>query len=70
MKKFKTFFCNGQEYYTNDTITLFDLLNYFDYNLKVLILEYNGFIYSKKKWNQILITNNDRIEIISIVGGG
>nr|NP_043621.1 ORF73 [Trieres chinensis]YP_010537359.1 Thiamine biosynthesis protein [Odontella regia]P49535.1 RecName: Full=Uncharacterized protein ycf40 [Trieres chinensis]UYC31146.1 Thiamine biosynthesis protein [Odontella regia]CAA91653.1 ORF73, homologous to Porphyra ORF71 [Trieres chinensis] len=66
----KTFFINGQEYYTTNTINLHDLLNYFDFNSSLLVLEYNNFICNKKNWEKIMISNNDKIEIVTIVGGG
>ena len=70
MTETKTFFLNGQEYCTQHPITLFDLINYFDYNSSLLVLEYNNLICSHKNWNKISITNNDKIEIVTIVGGG
>lgn len=70
MIKAKTFFVNGQEYYTTNTINLCDLLNYFNYNSSLLVLEYNNFICNRKNWEKILISNNDKIEIVTIVGGG
>lgn len=70
LTKAKTFFVNGQEYYTPNTISLLDLLNYFDYNSSLLVLEYNNFICNRKNWDKILISNNDKIEIVTIVGGG
>ena len=66
----KTFFLNGQEYLINKSINLNELLTYFDYNSALLVLEYNNFICNKKDWNQIFITNKDKIEIVTIVGGG
>jgi sulfur carrier protein len=65
-----TFFLNGKEYYTEIKITLTQLVDYFSYDTRVLILEYNNFICNKQKWNNIFVNNNDRIEIITIVGGG
>ena len=65
-----TFFVNGEEYYTTNQITILDLLNYFDYNSSLLVLEYNNFICNKKNWDKIEIVNNDKIEIVTIVGGG
>ena len=70
MEEAKTFFVNGEEYYTTNEISLLDLLNYFDYNSSLLVLEYNNFICNKKNWDKILILNNDKIEIVTIVGGG
>ena len=64
------FFLNGQKYSTEGSITLSQLLNYFNYNTELLVVEYNKFICPKKLWNSIEITENNSIEIISIVGGG
>ena len=51
-------------------ITLLQLINYFNYNTSLLVLEYNNSICNKKNWNNIWISNNDKIEIVTIVGGG
>lgn len=64
------FFLNGQKYYTTNSINLFDLLNYFDYNSTLLVLEYNNFVCNRKNWNNIFLKENDKIEIVTIVGGG
>ena len=70
MKQIKNFFINDQHYYTYNDITLFDIIQYFNYNDSLLVLEYNNLICNKKKWKQVFITNNDKIEIVTIVGGG
>lgn len=66
----KIFFLNGQKYCSEDNFTLLDLLNYFNYDLNIFVLEHNKLIRKKQNWNQIKIKNNDTIEIITIVGGG
>ena len=70
MLELTTFFVNGQEYSTTKRINLQDLLNYFDYNSSLLVLEYNNFICNKKNWDKIQISTDDKIEIVTIVGGG
>ena len=70
MSKIKTFFFNGQKYQTKQLITLNELLNYFDYQSSLFVLEYNNFICNKEEWKRIYIQSNDKIELISIVGGG
>ena len=70
MSKVKNFFLNGQEYSTQYDITLFELITYFNYNLSLLVVEYNNLICNKKDWNNIFIMKNDKIEIVTIVGGG
>ena len=70
MSKLKYFLLNGQQYYTNYNLTIIELVKYFDYNISLLILEYNSTIWEKKNWNTTVIQNNDKIEIVTIVGGG
>ena len=66
-----TFFTlNGYKYFTTSKLTLLDLIKYFNYNSSLLVLEYNNFICNKNNWNSIFIKNNDKIEIVTIVGGG
>ena len=45
-------------------------MNYCKYNETLIVIEYNNLICEKKNWNTIFIQNNDKIEIITIVGGG
>ena len=61
---------NGQCYISNNNLTIYQLLNYFNYDLALIVLEYNGTIYSKKKWVNLKIQPNDQFEVITIVGGG
>jgi thiamine biosynthesis protein ThiS len=70
MSKITKFFFNGEKYNIEDKITLLDLILYFDYNTSLLVLEYNNSICHKKNWNDIYIHDNDKIEIVTIVGGG
>jgi thiamine biosynthesis protein ThiS len=70
MLKSKYFFLNGDEYFINSELTILDLVNYFNYNTSLLVLEHNSLICNKKHWDKIYINNNDIIEIVTIVGGG
>ena len=70
MKQIKTFFLNGETYSANKTINLLDLIKYFNYNDCLLVLEYNDLIYDKKRWKTTFINHLDKIEIVTIVGGG
>lgn len=70
MSKLKRFILNGYEYFTEHELTLFEVIEYFNYNTFLLVLEYNNLICDKKSWDKILIKNNDKIEIVTIVGGG
>lgn len=66
----KTFFLNGETYTINKKISLLDLIEYFKYNNLLLVLEYNNLIYDKKQWETTFIDHLDKIEIVTIVGGG
>ena len=70
MSKVKNFFLNGQKYITKSNLTILDVVNYFNYNTSLLVLEYNSLVCNKKNWNSILLQNSDKIEIVTIVGGG
>ena len=72
MKNFKYFFFNGEQYFTNYDFTIFELLKYFDLDLfqSIFILEYNGFICHEMDWKKIWIKPKDKLELITIVGGG
>lgn len=70
MPKIKNFLLNGEKYHTENIITLLDLINYFDYNTSLLVIEYNNSICNKKNWHKISINENNKIEIVTIVGGG
>nr|QXV92857.1 thiamine biosynthesis protein S [Nitzschia anatoliensis] len=70
MTKITNFFLNGQQYSTTASLTIFDLIHYFNFNDSLLVLEYNNLICDKKKWKTIFINDQDYIEIVTIVGGG
>ena len=70
MNKIYPFFLNGQKYVTSSNLTISDLVNYFGYNKSLLVVEYNQFICHKTEWDKIFIKKNDKIEIVTIVGGG
>ena len=70
MKKSTYFFLNGKQYCTNSKLSLLDLITYFNYNTSLLVLEYNSLICNKKNWDKTFVKNNDKIEIVTIVGGG
>jgi thiamine biosynthesis protein ThiS len=70
MSQSKQFILNGEMYRTDNNLTLFDVVTYFNYNDSLLVLEYNNFICEKNKWKTTFLKHSDKIEIVSIVGGG
>lgn len=70
MKERKNFFLNGEEFFSTIDLTLLEIINYFNYNSSLLVLEYNHFICPKESWHTTYINDKDKIEIVTIVGGG
>jgi len=70
MKETKKFFLNGEEFFITTDLTLLEIINYFNYNSSLLVLEYNNLICPKENWHTIYINDKDKIEIVTIVGGG
>lgn len=70
MKKTKTFFLNGEKYIITQSTNLLHIIQYFNYDQSLLVLEYNKFICPKKNWATLFLENNDIVEIVTIVGGG
>jgi sulfur carrier protein len=70
MTNIKNFSLNGESYYTYDNIKLVNLIEYYNFNNVLLVLEYNNSICKKQSWDKIFIQDQDKIEIVTIVGGG
>jgi sulfur carrier protein len=70
MAELKNFLLNGQQYSIKREITISNLIDYFNYDNSLLVLEYNNVICNKKNWENIYIKHQDKIEIVTIVGGG
>ena len=70
MNQIHLFFLNGQKYITSEKLTISDLISYFGYNQSLLVVEYNQFICNKTQWDTIMVQDQDKIEIVTIVGGG
>jgi|TARA_B110000967_G_scaffold17764_1_gene16747 sulfur carrier protein len=61
---------NGQKYCCSNKITILELLKYFNYKPSLLVLEYNNLVCSQDQWSKTFLKPNDRIEVLTIVGGG
>jgi sulfur carrier protein len=65
-----TIIVNGEQHSCPYNISLPDLLKYLDLNPRLIALEYNGEILHRQFWDSTIIKNNDRLEVVTIVGGG
>lgn len=66
------FFFNGEKYkfQSHKIFSLKDLTKFLNYRENLVVIEYNGKISHPQRWNKTYIKNKDRIEIVTIVGGG
>jgi sulfur carrier protein len=46
------------------------LLEHLHLNPRLIAIEYNGEILHRQFWEQQIVSNGDRLEIVTIVGGG
>nr|QHO64085.1 thiamine biosynthesis protein [Lympha mucosa] len=61
---------NGEPFNCSYNMSLQDLMYYFNFNAKLILVEYNKDIIYENQFNHILLKPHDKLEIITIVGGG
>ncbi len=61
---------NGEPYNCDAAIALPDLLAHLNFNARLVAVEYNGEIVHRQFWAKTLMKPGDRLEIVTIVGGG
>ena len=54
----------------NEKALLSNTLELLGYDSKTVVVEVNDLIINSKKWDNEVLKEGDRIEIVSIVGGG
>lgn len=61
---------NGSSIELEKQQTLYDFLTLQNYNIGIVVVERNGEIVSKDTYQEILLTNEDTLEVVTFVGGG
>ncbi|BBC24529.1 thiamine biosynthesis protein [Pseudanabaena sp. ABRG5-3] len=61
---------NGDDRTCEPNLTMIELLKYLGLNPRLVAVEYNGEILHRQLWENTIIQNHDRLEIVTIVGGG
>lgn len=64
------FFVNDHCFETSFPFTLFDLVTYLNLKQQPIAIEKNNLFIPKIDWLNTKIINLDKIEIVTIVGGG
>ncbi len=67
---YNTIFVNGEAFNCFNSMSLYDLLVYLDFDTSRIVVEYNYKIISSDQFRNLLMNSNDRLEVITIVGGG
>ncbi len=64
---------NGEEKFidnSNKEFTLIEALSQLGYNSNTIIVELNNLIVNYESWQKNKVKDGDKLEIVSIVGGG
>lgn len=61
---------NGESHTCDSNMLLPKLLEQLGLNPRLIAVEYNGEILHRQFWTETEIKNDDRLEIVTIVGGG
>jgi sulfur carrier protein len=61
---------NGDQHICMAMQPLNDLLSQLNLHPKLIAIEYNGEILHRQYWSDTRLVNGDRLEIVTIVGGG
>ena len=54
----------------NEKVLLSSTIEFLGYNPNTIVVEVNNLIINSKKWDNEIIQEGDKLEIVSIVGGG
>ena len=61
---------NGKHIADFENKTVLELIENLGYKLTFIAVEYNGEILPKSEYSNILLKENDKLEVVSFVGGG
>lgn len=61
---------NGQPFNCLPRLSLKDILSYLDFELDSVIIEYNSEIIQNSSLDDIQLASGDKVEVLTIVGGG
>nr|YP_010484953.1 thiamine biosynthesis protein S [Hypnea cervicornis]UVW80647.1 thiamine biosynthesis protein S [Hypnea cervicornis] len=68
--QYNTVTVNGEVFNCRHQMSLHDFLIYLKFDTRTIIVEYNQEIISLTNFHQIVLNNGDKLEVVTIVGGG
>ena len=63
-------FVNGESQSVPTKLTMRQLLVHLQLEPRMVAVEYNGEILHRQNWDNTVMTEGDRLEIVTMVGGG
>ena len=61
---------NGEPYTCSPGTSIPQMLQQLELNPRLVALEYNGEILHRQYWSETQLKDGDRLEVVTIVGGG
>ena len=61
---------NGKKVVIKSNYSIFDLLKKYNLSDKKVAIEYNGKIIQRVNYKKKFLRNNDKIEVVTFIGGG
>lgn len=61
---------NGETFSCNEAANLPEVLELLGFNPRLVAVEYNGEILHRQFWTETKMQAGDRLEVVTIVGGG
>ena len=68
--QYSTIVINGEPFNCLHSMSLYDVLIYLDFDIDRVIVEYNSRVIANGLFHKITMNNHDKLEVITIVGGG
>ena len=61
---------NGKNILVKTNYSIFDLLKKYNLSKKKVAIEHNGIIIQKTDYKKKFLKNNDKVEVVTFIGGG
>ena len=61
---------NGKNILVKTNYSIFDLLKKYNLSNKKVAIEHNGKIIQKTDYKKKILKNNDKLEVVTFIGGG
>ena len=61
---------NGKKVVIKSDHSIFDLIKKYKLNSKKIAIEHNGIIIPKVNYKKKFLKNNDKVEVVTFIGGG